>query len=124
MYWLTYREVRVKLRNKFLFVGIVMRSLVTALLFGSFYYDVDHDQRGVQSAQGAMFMCLINGFVTFLIPALQVRLVGLHTDARKAPEIRNKNRWCPGRFTFCSASTTAACTRCCPTDLPPLCVPQ
>jgi hypothetical protein len=48
--------VQVKLRNKFLFVGIVMRSIVTGVFFGSFYYNSDHDQRGVQSLIGALFM--------------------------------------------------------------------
>jgi len=66
------REAKIKARNKLTFVAMLLRSVVLGILFGGMYYQVDHDQRGVQSLTGAMFLILINTTFTFLLPSLQV----------------------------------------------------
>mmetsp|Transcript_64786 Transcript_64786/g.145575 ORF Transcript_64786/g.145575 Transcript_64786/m.145575 type:complete len:648 (-) Transcript_64786:124-2067(-) len=61
---LVRREALLRRRSKLLFKAVIARTLIMSVLLGLLYFDISHDQAGVQSMMGAITILMINTFMT------------------------------------------------------------
>ncbi|KAL5006434.1 hypothetical protein ScPMuIL_015240 [Solemya velum] len=71
--WIMFmRCIKCTFREPLIFRGRVLQVLVTAIVFGLFFYKQDYNQEGVININGAIFLIIINMSIQHMMSAIRV----------------------------------------------------